>query len=62
MIGQRRPDGSFVIHNGTYHVPNEGEWKEQWEILNRAYEEKPDEFEQLEDFYDHQIKEEPVTE
>ena len=25
-----RLDGSFVINNGLYHVPNEGEWSELW--------------------------------
>ena len=50
MIAQRRPDGSFVINNGLYHVPNEGEWKEQWETLNSQWEKNPDQFEQLEDF------------
>lgn len=30
----RRPDGSFLINNGMYHVPNEDEWAEQWQALN----------------------------
>lgn len=46
-IAQRRPDGSFVIQNGTYHIPNEGEWKTQWEALNAQWLESPERFEQL---------------
>lgn len=46
-IAQRRPDGSFVIQNGTYHIPNEGEWKTQWEALNAQWLESPEQFEQL---------------
>jgi hypothetical protein len=34
---QVRKDGSFIIDTvygpNTYHVPNEGEWKEQWAEL-----------------------------
>lgn len=48
-IAQRRPDGSFVIKNGTYHVPNTDEWAEQWAELQAQYEADPSQFEQLVD-------------
>lgn len=46
-ITQRRPDGSFLISNGLYHIPNEGEWVEQWAELNAQWETHPEQFEQL---------------
>ena len=48
-IAQRRSDGSFVTNNGTYHVPNEGEWADQWAELQAQYEADPSQFEQLVD-------------
>ena len=29
-----REDGSFVVNQGLYHVPNEGEWSELWEQVD----------------------------
>lgn len=29
-----RPDGSFVVNNGLYHVPNEGDYTELWVQVN----------------------------
>jgi hypothetical protein len=29
-----RDDGSYVINQGLYHVPNEGEWTELWAQVN----------------------------
>lgn len=48
-IAQRRSDGSFITDNGTYHVPNEGEWADQWAELQAQYEADPSQFEQLVD-------------
>ena len=29
-----RQDGSFIIDQGAYHVPNEGEWAGLWENVS----------------------------
>lgn len=36
-----REDGSFVIDQGTYHVPNEGEWSELWQEVSAYAAEHP---------------------
>lgn len=46
-FAQRRPDGSFIINNGTYHIPNEGQWIKQWNEINAQWMEHPEFFEQL---------------
>lgn len=48
-IAQRRPDGSFIINDGTYHVPNYGEWAGQWTEFNALWEADPTQIEQLVD-------------
>jgi len=37
-----RPDGSFVIGNGTCHVPNDGDWTELWEKVSAYAAEHPE--------------------
>lgn len=37
-----RSDGSFVVNNGMYHVPNFGEWKKLWEEINKYIKKHPE--------------------
>ena len=37
-----RPDGSYIINRGLYHVPNEGEWTELWAEIDAYAKEHPD--------------------
>ena len=37
-----RPDGSYVINQGLYHVPNEGEWTELWTQVDAYAKEHPE--------------------
>jgi biopolymer transport protein ExbD len=37
-----RPDGSYVINKGMYHVPNEGEWAELWAQVGAYAKEHPE--------------------
>ena len=37
-----RPDGSYVINNGLYHVPNEGEWVELYNQVKEYTELHPE--------------------
>lgn len=37
-----RSDGSFIVNNGLYHVPNFGDWKELWEEINEYIKEHPE--------------------
>ncbi len=37
-----REDGSYLINQGMYHVPNEGEWIELWEQVNAYAQEHPE--------------------
>ena len=30
-----RDDGSYVVNNGLYHVPNEGRWSDMWEQVKK---------------------------
>ena len=38
----KRTDGSYVINNGTYHVPNEGDWEELYEQVDQYAKEHPE--------------------
>lgn len=38
----RREDGSYVVNNGMYHVPNEGEWSDLWQQVNEYAKEHPE--------------------
>lgn len=29
-----RPDGSYLVNNGAYHIPNEGEYTDLWKQVN----------------------------
>lgn len=37
-----REDGSYVINDGTYHVPNEGEFAEMWAQVDEYAKANPD--------------------
>ena len=37
-----RPDGSYLVNNGAYHVPNEGEWAELWALIDEYAKAHPD--------------------
>lgn len=37
-----RSDGSFVVNNGLYHVPNSGEWEEAWKLIDSYVKEHPE--------------------
>lgn len=37
-----RPDGSYVIDNGMYHVPNEGEYTDLWAQVHAYAQEHPE--------------------
>ena len=37
-----RPDGSYVINQGLYHVPNEGEWADLWTQVDAYAKEHPE--------------------
>ena len=37
-----RPDRSYVINNGLYHVPNEGEWVELYNQVKEYTESHPE--------------------
>lgn len=37
-----RPDGSYVINQGLYHVPNEGEWADLWAEVDAYAKEHPE--------------------
>lgn len=37
----RRSDGSYVVNQGLYHVPNEGEWTDLWEQVDVYAKEHP---------------------
>lgn len=37
-----RPDGSYVINRGTYHVPNESFWKQLWNEVHDYAEQHPE--------------------
>lgn len=37
-----RPDGSFVVNQGMYHVPNKGEWAELWKQVDAYAKEHPE--------------------
>ena len=37
-----RPDGSYVVNQDMYHVPNEGEWVELWEQIDIYAKEHPE--------------------
>lgn len=37
-----REDGSYVINNGLYHVPNEGQYAELWALVNAEAEAHPE--------------------
>lgn len=37
-----RSDGSYVINNGFYHVPNEGEWADLWAQVDAYAKEHPE--------------------
>lgn len=37
-----REDGSYVIDNGMYHVPNEGNWSYLWERVDAYAKEHPE--------------------
>lgn len=37
-----RPDGSYIINRGLYHVPKEGEWTELWAEIDAYAKEHPD--------------------
>ena len=37
-----RPDGSYVIDGGMYHVPDDGEYEALWEQVNSYAGEHPD--------------------
>lgn len=37
-----RQDGSYVVNQGMYHVPNEGEWESLWAQVNAYAAEHPD--------------------
>ena len=37
-----RPDGSYVINQGLYHVPNEGDYVELWEQVDAYAKEHPE--------------------
>lgn len=37
-----RPDGSYLINKGFYHVPNEGEWAELWAQVDAYAKEHPE--------------------
>lgn len=37
-----RPDGSYVIDNGLFHVPNEGEYAELWKQVNEYAQAHPE--------------------
>lgn len=38
----RRPDGSYVVNGGLYHVPNYGEWKDAWQHIDSYVKEHPE--------------------
>jgi len=38
----KRPDGSYVINRGLYHVPNEGDWADLWAEVNTYAKEHPE--------------------
>ena len=37
-----RPDGSYIVNKGLYHVPNEGEWADLWEQVDAYAKEHPE--------------------
>lgn len=37
-----RSDGSYVINQGSYHVPNEGEWCELWQQIEDYVRDHPE--------------------
>lgn len=37
-----RPDGSFLLNQGSYHVPNEGEWAALWALVDVYAKEHPE--------------------
>lgn len=37
-----RADGSYLVDKGTYHVPNEGEWKGLWAQVDAYAKEHPE--------------------
>ena len=37
-----RADGSYLVDKGTYHVPNEGEWKDLWVQVDAYAKEHPE--------------------
>lgn len=37
-----RPDGSYLLNQGLYHVPNEGEWAELWKQVHAYAKEHPE--------------------
>lgn len=37
-----RPDGSYVVNQGLYHVPNEGSWSDLWKLVDMYAKEHPD--------------------
>ena len=37
-----RPDGSYLLNQGLYHVPNDGEWAELWEQVDAYAKEHPE--------------------
>ena len=38
----KRADGSYVINDGMYHVPNDGEFAAQWAAVDAYAKENPD--------------------
>ena len=37
-----RPDGSYIVNQGLYHVPNEGEWADLWAKVDTYAKEHPE--------------------
>jgi len=37
-----RPDGSYVVNGGRYHVPNAGEFSEVWAAIHEYVQRHPD--------------------
>ena len=46
---QIRPDGSFVVNEGTYHVPHADEWEKLWEEIDGYIKEHPEVVERVSD-------------
>ena len=46
---QIRPDGSFVVNEGTYHVPHADEWEKLWDEIDGYIKEHPEVVERVSD-------------